>query len=124
MNRRERFLETMTFGTPDRPVSGDYFYYDSTRERWEREGLPKGVDLDEYFDMDFTPFKWKIPLPAIFAPVPDFGTTILEEDHEYQIVRRPEGEVVKIFKNIPPPSMPNWIRYPCIFPFAISGKAG
>jgi len=112
MNRRKRFLETMTFGAPDRPASGDYFYYDSTRARWEREGLPKGVDLDEYFDMDFTPFKWKIPLPAIFSPAPDFGTTILEEDNEYQIVRRPEGEIVKIFKNIPPPSMPHWIRYP------------
>jgi uroporphyrinogen decarboxylase-like protein len=112
MNRRERFLETMTYGSPDRPASADYFSYDSTRERWEREGLPKGVDLDEYFDMDFTPFRWKIPHPAVFAPIPDFGTTILEEDHEYQTVRRPGGETVKIFRNIPPPSMPHWIHYP------------
>ena len=102
----------MTFGTPDRPASADYFAYDSTRKRWENEGLPEGVDLDEYFDMDFTPFKWKIPHPEIFTVVPDFGTTILEEDSKYQVIRRPEGEVVRIFKNIPPPSMPHWIRYP------------
>ena len=49
MNRRIRFIETMTFGSPDRPASADYFAYDATRQRWEAEGLPKGVDLNEYF---------------------------------------------------------------------------
>lgn len=112
MNRRERFIETMTFGSPDRPASGDYFAYETTKKRWEQEGLPKDVDLNEYFEMDFTPFQWKIPHPPVLPPVPDFGTTILEEDDTYQIVRRPEGEVVQILKNVPPPAMPHWVRYP------------
>lgn len=102
----------MTFGNPDRPCSSDYFAYDSTRERWEREGLPKGVDPIDYFGMDFDPFNWKIPHPALFPIVPDFGTTILEETPEYKIVRRPEGEIVKILANVPPPAMPQWISYP------------
>ena len=38
MTRRERFLQTLTFGQPDRPASADYFFYPATRERWEREG--------------------------------------------------------------------------------------
>ena len=69
MTKRQRFLETMTFGNPDRPSRGDYFAYDSTRERWEREGLPKGADLNEYFDMDFS-LGWSIW--AARHPIPDF----------------------------------------------------
>ena len=111
MNRRQRFLETMTFGTPDRPASGDYFYYESTRKRWESEGLPAGVDLNEYFGMDFDPFAWKVPV-AIYDLSPDFGTTLLEETQEYETVRRRGGEVVRILRNVPPPAMPQWIRYP------------
>lgn len=41
MTRQQRFLETMTFGTPDHPAAGDYFAYASTRERWEREERKK-----------------------------------------------------------------------------------
>ena len=112
MNKRQRFIETMTFGNPDRPAAGDYFFYDSTRERWEREGLPKNTDLLEYFNVDFDPFRWKIPHPELFPIMPDFGTTVLEETKEYQIIHRPEGEVVKILKNVPPPAMPQWVSYP------------
>ena len=55
MNERERFIKTLTCPNPDRPSYGDYFYYDSTQERWECEGLPKGLDraaLFDYFGMD------------------------------------------------------------------------
>lgn len=102
----------MTFGSPDRPASGDYFYYESTRRRWESEGLPKDANPLEYFGMDFDPFAWKIPHPELFPPVPDFGTTALEETEDYRIERRPDGEVVRVLKNVPPPAMPQWISYP------------
>ena len=81
MNRRERFLATMTFGSPDRPASGDYFYYDSTRERWEREGLPKGVDLNAYFGMDFDPFAWAVRTDLSVRPA--FEPETLEETDHY-----------------------------------------
>ena len=111
MNRRERFLATMTFGHPDRPASGDYFYYDSTRERWEREGLPKGVDLDEHFQMDFNPFRWRVPVSAVQV-VPAYPEQVLDETAQYKVVRRGAGEVVRILKDAPPPAMPQWIRHP------------
>jgi hypothetical protein len=42
MNARERYIETLTFGTPDKipfePGNGRK----STRERWHKEGLPEG----------------------------------------------------------------------------------
>jgi hypothetical protein len=41
VNRRTRFIKTMTFAAPDRPARGHYFAYDATRQRWEREGLPR-----------------------------------------------------------------------------------
>lgn len=43
MTRRRRFIETMTFGCPDRPARGDYFAYDGTRRRWEADGLATGT---------------------------------------------------------------------------------
>jgi uroporphyrinogen decarboxylase len=112
MNRRQRFLETMTFGQPDRPASGDYFYYDSTRRRWESEGLPKDADLNEYFSMDFDPFKWVFLTTNPHGIIPNFEETVLEERDEVMVVRRCGGEVVRILKNSPPPAMPQWVRYP------------
>ena len=109
MNRRERFLQTMTFGTPDRPASGDYFFFDSTRERWEREGLPANADLNEYFEMDFDPFQWKVP--AELSIFPRYETVVLEETEEYQILQTGR-EVIKIQKKVPPPAMPMWLSYP------------
>ena len=112
MNRRQRFLETMTFGQPDRPASADYFSYESTRRRWESEGLPKDADLNEYFGMDFDPFKWTFLAMNLHRLLPTFDEKVLEEDDKVQVVRRCGGEVVRILKNSPPPAMPQWVRYP------------
>lgn len=109
MTRRERFLATMTFGTPDRPAAGDYFSYASTRTRWEREGLPAGVDLNAYFEMDFDPFAWRAT-PGIML-LPYLTPTVLEETDDYIIERRGYGEVCRVLKNEPPPAMPQWLSY-------------
>ena len=100
----------MTFGRPDRPASADYLSYDSTRERWEQEGLPHDADLNEYFDMDFDPFRWKVFTNVGICPA--FETTVVEESGTYRTEQRPGGEVVKILKNVPPPAMPQWLSYP------------
>ena len=52
MNERERFIQTMTAGNPDRLSYGDYFCYDSTRLRWEKEGMPKDINLFRHFGFD------------------------------------------------------------------------
>lgn len=108
MNHRERFIETMTFGRPDRPAAGDYLSYVSTRERWEREGLPKGIDLNEYFGFDFNPFEWKVYANTFIYPL--FSEDIIEENHDYIIKRKTNGSIVRILKNEPPPAMPQWVR--------------
>ena len=110
MNRRTRFIETMTFGAPDRPASADYFAYDSTRQRWEAEGLPADADLNEYFGMDFDPFRWVVTGGGAYLPRVE--AEVLEETETYRIERRGRGEVVKILRNTPPPAMPQWLSYP------------
>ncbi len=110
MTRRERFLQTMTFGSPDRPASGDYFGYESTLRRWQDEGLPADADLDEYFDMDFDPFRWKVPVET--SIMPGFPTEVLEEDEHSTTTREATGAVVKRLKDTPPPAMPQWLSYP------------
>lgn len=102
--RRQRFIETMTFGNPDIPASGDYFFYDSTHLRWEPEGLPVNADMKEYFNMDFDHTSWKIPSPEILPIILDFGTTVIEDTDTYKVIRQPDGEVVKILKNSPLPA--------------------
>jgi len=47
MNERERFVRTLICAHPDRPSYGDYLAFDSTRERWEKEGLPKGLSRQQ-----------------------------------------------------------------------------
>jgi len=99
----------MTFGSPDRPAAGDSFDYDSTRERWEREGLPAGMDPNEYFNMDFN-VRWEVPVKI--GVLPSYDEEILEETEEYIVERRSSGETVRRFKHMPEPAMPQWIKYP------------
>lgn len=102
----------MTFGTPDRPASADYFAYQSTRDRWESEGLPKGADLEQYFGMDFTPFAWTVGAVCGFNLIPSFDEAVLEQTAEYTVSRLASGDVVKVLTNTPPPAMPQFLRHP------------
>lgn len=48
MNARQRHLETILFGRPDRVPLDPGWGRRSTRARWHEEGLPEGVDPNEY----------------------------------------------------------------------------
>lgn len=52
MNERERFMKTMRFEKPDRIPYFEQYIRDDTVERWRKEGLPRGVDIEEYFHLD------------------------------------------------------------------------
>ena len=65
MNERERFIETMKFGTPDRIPRWECAFWLEALERWINEGMPKKVlypdgdqkgptedSLREYFGFD------------------------------------------------------------------------
>jgi len=52
MNARQRFLETLRFGQPDRPPYYDLPIRDEVLERWYKEGFPRGASVAELFGLD------------------------------------------------------------------------
>ena len=107
MTNRERYHNTFHFKPVDHPpliVPGSW---PSTRKRWEREGLPKGVDLYDYFKLP--PFKMRhIGIETVLYP--PFEEKILERTEEYVIKINHNGAKVKNFKD--EDSMPEFLEYP------------
>jgi hypothetical protein len=73
MNARQRFLETLRFGNPDRVPYHDREIPDDVVEGWHKQGLPGGVSPQEYFELD----RWELIGPREeprlnIATVPDF----------------------------------------------------
>ncbi|MCC7262535.1 MAG: hypothetical protein IT369_08450 [Candidatus Latescibacteria bacterium] len=115
MNERERFIRTLTCSGPDRPSYGDYFAYDSTRQRWEREGLPKGLDhggLFDYFGMDHIEIWGRDRLPLHAGIMPSFEEALIEETDEYLVRRLASGDLTRVRKDTPPPAMPQYLAHP------------
>ncbi|MHB8277243.1 MAG: uroporphyrinogen decarboxylase family protein [Candidatus Humimicrobiaceae bacterium] len=81
--------------------------WNSTRERWQEQGMPAGVDLSEYFDIDSIP---KIEVDNSFR----FEVKILKETEEYIIHTTPWGSTFKDWKH--KGSTPEAIDYKIISP--------
>ncbi len=98
MNIRQRYIETLTFGNPDRVPLFPGGARRSTLETWRKQGLPEGVDYIEYL---FELIGVEIPKPKIevitpgvdFRMIPQFEETIkyitmkLEENERGNISR-------------------------------------
>jgi len=112
MNERQRFIETMTCGNPDRPSYGEYLAYESTRKRWESEGMPQGVDLYRHFGLDHVDIWSKDCVPCDWGFNGLFERELLEETAEYQVWRETSGVISKYLKDMPPPAMPKHESYP------------
>lgn len=115
VNERERLIRTLTCGTPDRPSYGDYFAYDSTRQRWEREGLPAGLDkggLFDYFGMDHIDIWRRDGLFLSPSPIPPYKEELLQETADHAVYRQADGSVVRVLTHAPPPAMPQFIGRP------------
>ncbi|MHB9037245.1 MAG: uroporphyrinogen decarboxylase family protein [Armatimonadota bacterium] len=95
----------MDFKKPDRLPVWDLGYWPETLERWYDEGLPRNVDLVDYFGLDRIEFA-----PVDFNFVPAFEPKILEEDELTQTVRDETGCTKKVYKNSS--VMPHYIDFP------------
>lgn len=92
MNTRERIQAVLHFERPDRlPVVEWASWWSQTVERWEAEGLPKGMnnfERQEYFGLDLLVQQWfgprspELPRPAYH------GAPILSTLEEYEAFRR------------------------------------
>ena len=108
MDTRERYLKTMHFEPVDHPpLCPPGGPWASTLQRWHQEGLPEGVGLCEYFELE----------PLRFAAVgidtllcPGFEERVIEETDEFVIKIDRHGVKVRDFKDHV--SMPEHLEYP------------
>ena len=105
MDNRERFWRTMRFQDTDRlPFWADWL---GPFDRWHREGLPEWVDdrekAVEYFGFEgmYSAFWGVRRVPVNLRLEPGFEEETLEEMQDYRVYRKPDGTVVKQFREIP-----------------------
>ena len=77
MNERERFTKTMRFERPDRAPRFEQYIRDDTIKRWRKEGLPRDVDIEEYFNLDH---REVLPLKLALRELPRLETPIESEN--------------------------------------------
>ena len=120
MTQRERFMATAGFGETDRTFLLAPWFWPATLERWQREGLPKDTNVVDCFMTDkevglgerdggSLPFHNDYGSPILIPPL---ERKVLSDTDEYQVIRDETGNVMKIFKDNPTSSMPQWIEYP------------
>jgi len=101
VNRRERYLETILFGAPDRVPLLPGWPRKSTLEAWRRQGLPQDqrhlAALRETLGLDEDLRAHGLPDPgASFQMIPQFEEKILEHRDGHYIVQDWKGNVCEI----------------------------
>ncbi|MBU7004456.1 MAG: hypothetical protein HXS50_02730 [Theionarchaea archaeon] len=99
MNRRERFLETITFGKPDKVPLGVGGVRPLTKKAWIKQGLPEDQSVVEFLDFEHCTsgnrsfvtypsegFKWTPSPHAVdIGPKPPFDYRVLESDERHRV---------------------------------------
>ena len=100
MNARQRYVETLTFGHPDRIPFDPGNPRESTLKRWHSEGLPEGAKwrtfLLELLDFDDKPARPYIDLGVNFRMMPEFEEKVLEHHDGHYIVQDWKGNICEI----------------------------
>lgn len=112
MTQRDRFLATSFFQPVDRTFLLAPWAWGQTIQRWQREGLPDGADYT-YFQTDCERCA-PVATQGPYGPhlVPPLERIVISETDDYQIIRDEEGNTVKLLRDDPSQSMPEWIEYP------------
>lgn len=101
MNIRQRYIEALTFGNPDRIPLTPGSARRSTRETWQKQGLPADVDYMEYL---FELIGVEFPKPQTqvvdhgvdLRMIPQFEEKILEHKDGHYVVQDWKGNVCEI----------------------------
>ena len=103
MNSRERFLETMLFGIPDRIPLNPGGGRESTRETWHRQGLPASVEPGNITRYAYERVGGTLELPSggeRFAVnermIPYFEEKVIEVRENTQVVQDWKGNICEI----------------------------
>ncbi len=100
LTTRERFARTFRHQEPDR-VPMLAHPWNSTIERWRREGMPEDVDFKQYFGLDKT-----VSVAGDISP--RFEVKIIEETDDYVIRTNSWGTTAKDWKHAS--STPHWME--------------
>lgn len=116
MNARERYLETLLFGCPDRIPLNPGGARESTRARWHREGLPE--DVKDYNRYAYELAGGTLPPPeggpgfhVCERMMPMFEEKILEEKADSRVVQDWKGNICEIGKEFTPEYLRNAIDF-------------
>lgn len=100
MTSRERFVETLTFGKPDKIPLMPGGPRESTLKRWREEGLPEGKSyysaLLEILGIEKEKDEERIDLGVSFKMIPQFEEKIIEHRDGHYIVQDWMGAIVEI----------------------------
>jgi hypothetical protein len=101
MTPRQRFLETLLFGKPDRAPLRPGGGRESTQRNWRQQGLPEGVtNIEEYAYREAGgELPWPAPcegFPVDERMIPLFEEKVLERREDSQIVQDWKGNVCEI----------------------------
>ena len=100
MNERERFVETLTFGNPDKVPLTPGGPRQSTLEAWHRQGLPEGVNWQDYLremlGIPAEPSQPRVALGVSFIMIPTFEEKVLGHQDGHYIVQDWMGAVTEI----------------------------
>lgn len=101
MNERERFVTTLTFGTPDKVPFSPGSPRESTLRAWHAQGLPEGADwyavLMQELDLPYQPPEEEHPnLNDCFKMIPTFEEKVIAHRDGHYIVQDWMGAVTEI----------------------------
>ncbi|MBC7235244.1 MAG: hypothetical protein H5T69_05340 [Chloroflexi bacterium] len=100
MNPRQRYLETLLFGSPDRVPLLPGGPRESTLAAWHRQGLPEGRhyldELSELLDVPREAFEGIRRVPDAFRMIPTFEEKVLEHRNGHYIVQDWMGAITEI----------------------------
>lgn len=84
------------------------WFMEETVERWHAEGLPRDIDLADFFGFQ----KVAMIGGAPYSLMPPFPEETLAEDEETRTFRDGCGVVQRVFKHEGGSKMPQWLDYP------------
>ncbi len=100
MNERERYIEALTFGRPDRIPFQPGGPRESTLARWYEEGLPKGKNymeaLYEHLCVEHPKIQPYTSPGIVFSMIPQFEEKVLSHKNGHYVVQDWMGTVVEI----------------------------
>ena len=118
MNARERFLETMLFGTPDRIPFSPGGGRKSTREAWHRQGLPESVKPHEISRYAYEQIGGTLDFPGggegfhiNERMIPQFEEKVIEVRENTQVVQDWKGNICEISNEFTPEYLRNAIDF-------------